>query len=672
MARKKQKKTTQKELVQKIEEQAILPSHNSWLLGGALCIAYLINFIFYLLTLAPTVTFEDSGELITAAFNLGIPHPPGYPLFTLLGRFFTLLPFGTIAYRVNLMSAFFTAAAGVFVCWTTILLIENTFMQSGFIKKMPYRIIEILTLSMGVCTAVLFGTARTTWEQAVITEVYGLNSFFMAIFLFLAIWFMRMSDLSGKKKVLLLMSYISGLALTNHTTSLMFVPLVGIFILIFGKKLLLNRKVLFKSIIFYILGLTPYIYLPIASAKNPVLDWGNPENLTNFINVITRQQYNDGTKQTLEGFIAQFGFFCSDLLIKQWMPLVLLFAAAGLFFLFQKNRSVFYFVLCVLFFAMPVTIWMTNIDIASPTEGIENKAVVTVFYIPAYLVTAILIGIGLFRLITCFNIKIRLYAWLTGISLILLSGGLAIARTMPEVTMRRHTFARDYCDNVFNLMPEDALYFVDMDPFYFPTMYYQFVEKKRPDLIIFNQNMLRRSWYINWIRNFYPEFAKLSDREINLFLKAVAPFENRESYDGEYIEKCYISMINAFIDSKLKINHSVYFSYVPEANIMRSNLLDPQLVAYKYTKGPPDITINDERMTLSSFKNNNIRKDRMAECVSYYYGNLFTYHGFSLESLGDTVKAYDYFRKALPLFNPKSKNAQYIAKRLSLKKSGGK
>ena len=81
--------------------------------------------------------------------------------------------------------------------------------------------------------------------------------------------------------------------------------------------------------------------------------------------------------------------------------------------------------------------------------------------------------------------------------------------------------------------------------------------------------------------------------------------------------------------------------------------------------------INDN-LDLSSFKNNNIRKDRMAECVSFYYGNLFTHHGFLLESLGDTVKAYDYFRKALPLFNPKSKNAKFIKKRLSEKRIIGK
>ncbi len=67
------------------------------------------SFSVYLLTLAPLVTFWDSGELSTAAWSLGIPHPPGYPLFCILGKLFTFLPFGSIVYRLNLMSAFFAA-----------------------------------------------------------------------------------------------------------------------------------------------------------------------------------------------------------------------------------------------------------------------------------------------------------------------------------------------------------------------------------------------------------------------------------------------------------------------------------------------------------------------------------------------------------------------------------
>lgn len=74
-------------------------------------LVFLISFTVYLLTLCPTVYVGDSGELIAAAYTLGIPHPPGYPLFTILGKIFiTLIPIGSIAYRVNLLSAFFASA----------------------------------------------------------------------------------------------------------------------------------------------------------------------------------------------------------------------------------------------------------------------------------------------------------------------------------------------------------------------------------------------------------------------------------------------------------------------------------------------------------------------------------------------------------------------------------
>jgi hypothetical protein len=74
-------------------------------------LVFLISFTVYLKTLCPTVYVGDSGELIAAAYTLGIPHPPGYPLFTILGKvFITLIPIGSIAYRVNLLSAFFASS----------------------------------------------------------------------------------------------------------------------------------------------------------------------------------------------------------------------------------------------------------------------------------------------------------------------------------------------------------------------------------------------------------------------------------------------------------------------------------------------------------------------------------------------------------------------------------
>src|ERR1017187_9017147 len=84
----------------------IYPDNRNIYFYSALLLSFLVTFIVYVLTLAPSISFEDSGELITAAYSLGIPHEPGYPLFTLFGKLFTILiPFGNIAYRVNMMSA---------------------------------------------------------------------------------------------------------------------------------------------------------------------------------------------------------------------------------------------------------------------------------------------------------------------------------------------------------------------------------------------------------------------------------------------------------------------------------------------------------------------------------------------------------------------------------------
>ena len=98
---------------------------------------FFTNFFVYLKTLTPTVYVGDSGELIAAAASLGIPHPPGYPLFVYLGKLFCLIfPFGSIAFRLNLMSAFFAAAAAlVYFSSVNFLKIASSFSQNNPQKK---------------------------------------------------------------------------------------------------------------------------------------------------------------------------------------------------------------------------------------------------------------------------------------------------------------------------------------------------------------------------------------------------------------------------------------------------------------------------------------------------------------------------------------------------------
>lgn len=126
-------------------------------------------------------------------------------------------------------------------------------------------------------------------------------------------------------------------------------------------------------------------------------------------------------------------------------------------------------------------------------------------------------------------------------------------------------------------------------------------------------------------------------------------------------------MINAFIDSKLKTNNDIYFTYTPEAAIMRSSQLEPQFAAYKYTQQPLDSTITDTGLKLESFSDININRDRMAEYVRDYYGKLFAMRGLQLESSGDSVKACYCFRKSLPFFNLNTQQAIFVEQKLAEK-----
>ena len=125
-------------------------------------------FAVYLGTICPTVYLGDSGELIAAAFSLGIPHGSGYPLYTLVGKLFCLIPLGNIGFRMNLMSAFFA----VMTVW--------------LVYSLIYRITDskVGAFTGGLVLAFL----PVLWSQTVCAEVYTLHTFFVALLIRLLWW----------------------------------------------------------------------------------------------------------------------------------------------------------------------------------------------------------------------------------------------------------------------------------------------------------------------------------------------------------------------------------------------------------------------------------------------------------------------------------------------------
>ncbi len=228
--------------------------------------ATLIALGVYLLTLAPDLTWAnaatDGGELITAAATLGIPHPPGYPLYVVLGKLFSMLPLGTVALRFNLLSAVCGAlAVGVLV------LAIGTF--HGSRVRPPFA----------AATALLFGFAPLVWSQATVAEVYTLNLLLLAVFLLA--W--SRAGASGWSGLWL------GLAITTHLTSLLMLPA-----LLVGR----GRG---RALAGLAAGLTPLLLLPLLARSDSPVVWGQPADLAGWWWLVSGRLYAANLQAALDG-----------------------------------------------------------------------------------------------------------------------------------------------------------------------------------------------------------------------------------------------------------------------------------------------------------------------------------------------------------------------------------
>ena len=178
----------------------------------------------YVLTLAPSVTFWDAGELIAATHNLGIPHPPGTPLFVLLGHVWAdLLPVGEYAWRTNLMSATFSAlaAAGFFLVAHDALRRSAADLAEG-----PRRLVAV---GGGTAAALLAAFSFTQWQNSNETEVYTVATFTIALTCWLALRWRAARGTDHGTRLLLLVVYLGGLSMGNHLLALLAGPAIVLF-----------------------------------------------------------------------------------------------------------------------------------------------------------------------------------------------------------------------------------------------------------------------------------------------------------------------------------------------------------------------------------------------------------------------------------------------------------
>jgi hypothetical protein len=189
-------------------------------------LTFVISGLVYLLTIEPTASWWDCGEYISTAFKLQVGHPPGAPLFQLLGRFFSLFAFGDVskvAMMVNIMSALSSAFTILFLFWTITMLglkfVKETEMTTGSMWAV---------LGSGLVGALAYTFSDSFWFSAVEGEVYAMSSFFTAIVFWAILKWERVHDQPHSSKWLILIAYLVGLSIGVHLLNLLAIPAIAL------------------------------------------------------------------------------------------------------------------------------------------------------------------------------------------------------------------------------------------------------------------------------------------------------------------------------------------------------------------------------------------------------------------------------------------------------------
>lgn len=420
-----------------------------WLTFG---ITTAVTLIAYLFTIAPDLTLEDSGELAVGSYYLGVPHAPGYPVWTVYTWLFTvLIPFSNVAFRVAVSSAVAAAVAngllGLIVSRGSSMLLESV----PDLKNIKRVWEDELCLVSGFVAAIMIGFNGFMWSQAVIVEVYTLSVLsYVGVLVCLFCWTFR----PGNYRYLYIGGFLFGICFNNHQT--LIVAAMGLEVLIALVRPSLGRNALMVNSIFYLLGVVAiamgvltsfdqnrpllvifhavglaslagfayllnftgklkdewppviwtfvawiagasfYFLMPVFSSTNPPMNWGYPRTWDGFIHAFTRGQY-EKTNPTniLEEplkFVQQIWMYFQGA-AEEFHPVFLVLAVVPfLFYRFLGRRERAWVIGNT---AIYLCLAFLLLILLNPTTDRQSRDLTKVFFAASHVTIAMFLGFGL-------------------------------------------------------------------------------------------------------------------------------------------------------------------------------------------------------------------------------------------------------------------------------------
>jgi hypothetical protein len=446
---------------------------------------FVVSLSLYLVTMAPTITWQhdgyDAGDLITAAYTLGIPHPTGYPTYMLLGKLMTLLPVGDVAYRMNLLSACSAAVA-----------VSLLYLAARMtLPRVP------MAMWASLAAAFWLAGSRIFWSQALITEVYAFNALLFAVLLLLCLRLSQQAsdqvpEGAARQDVLRTTARIAciyGLSLGNHLTIAFSAPLLLWHGWQVHKRRLLSARQWATVAAALAVGLAVYAYLPLRAGREPLMNWGDPRTLRGLVWMVSGGIYRP---------------FVMALPLAQWPTRLLAWAgllrqqfgvagtALGLLGIWAHARRN----------ASQAEILLLTFALYSLYAAGYNTTDSYVYLLPVYSLFALWIAHGAVFVLHSPG-QTRAVAVALA-ALLLLLPLVTLRANWPLVDLHNDRSAHDYGTQVFAQVPDDAIVISATDPHTFTLWYFARVVVNRPLVAVVDRDLLIYDWYVAGLQRRYP------------------------------------------------------------------------------------------------------------------------------------------------------------------------
>lgn len=466
----------------------------------ALAIASLA-FLIYLLTLAPGLTWRnsasDGGDLLTAAFTWGIPHPTGYPTYLILLRGFSaVVPTGSAALHGNLFSAVTASVAIGLLFMATVRILRSLPLSSGMTDR-------YVLISAGV-SSISMAASRELWSQATVTEVYALNALFVSAILWTTLGLRdRQRDGGVGWRYGAGIGLLFGVALGNHLTiAAVILPLLAWGILGGGVRALRVRHAL-PIMMAGALGLCVYAYAPIASSQGPALNWGHPDSLRGFWWMVSGTAYQDyafgvGGQDLWDRLV-----YSADLLFAQFAFIGVLLGLAGLPIIWGHRRYL-------------VVAHLVSMGILIAYAASYHTVDSFIYLIPVFMLFSIWIAAGTLRLLSNIDtvqqavpalrsIRHRVIAATFLLAIVATVPGFSITSNFSQLDLSDDHEAADYAVAAFDSMEPESIVFTRTENSVFSLWYQSYVAEIEQKVMPISVPHIVFDWYWDDLVIQFPE-----------------------------------------------------------------------------------------------------------------------------------------------------------------------